>query len=247
MENKFDLIEKYLMNEMSVREQVEFEESLRSDPELMKEFLLRKDINDAIIEEDIIGLRNNLNEIVNIQPTFVKKINNPFIYSAIAAVIILIVVIANIYIFPLGQMDKNEVFQSYYTAYPAIMSFRSPVDQTEIEKILYEAFNYYDDGKYGMASKYFKQVLEKDSTNYMSQFYLSICEIEKNNLSEAEEYLNDLILKKNHILWEQSHWYLALVYLKQNEIIKAENILKKIVNENMTQKPDAEFILKILY
>lgn len=44
MENKFDLIEKYLMNEMSVREQVEFEESLRSNPDLMKEFLLRKDI-----------------------------------------------------------------------------------------------------------------------------------------------------------------------------------------------------------
>ncbi len=247
MENKFDLIEKYLMNEMSVREQVEFEESLRSNPDLMKEFLLRKDINEAIIEDDIISLRNNLDEIINTKPALTKKIKNPFIYSAVAAVIILIVVIANIYIFPLGQMDKNEVFKSYYSAYPAVMSFRSPVDQTEIEKILYDAFNYYDDGKYEMASVYFKQVLEKDSTNYMSQFYLSVCEIEKNNLSEAEKYLNDLILKKNHIFREQSHWYLALVYLKQNEMISAENILKKIVEENMIQKSDAQFILKILY
>ena len=247
MESKFDLIEKYLMNEMSVREQVEFEESLRSDPGLMKEFLLRKDINDAIIEEDIIGLRNNLDEILNTEPVSVKKINNTFIYSAVAAVIILIVVVANIYIFPFSRMDKNEIFQSYYTAYPAIMGFRSPVDQTEIEKILYDAFNYYDDGKYEMASGYFMQVLEKDNSNYMSQFYLSVCEIEKNNLSEAEEYLNDLILKKNHIFWEQSHWYLALVYLKQNEMISAESILKKVVQENMTQKSDAKFILKILY
>ncbi len=247
MENEFDLIEKYLMNEMSVREQVEFEESLRSDPDLMKEFLLRKNINDAIIEEDVLSLRNNLNEIVNTEPVTTRIIKKSYIYSAVAAVIILIVVIANIYIFPLGQMDKNEVFQYYYSAYPAVMSFRSPVDQTEIEKILYDAFNYYDDGEYEMASKYFKQVLEKDSTNYMSQFYLSVCEIEKNNLSEAEEYLNDLILKKNHIFWEQSHWYLALVYLKQNEMISAESILKKIVQENMTQKSDAQLILKILY
>ena len=247
MENKFDLIEKYLMNEMSVREQKEFEESLRNNPDLMKEFLLRKDINDAIIEEDVLSLRNNLNEIVNTEPATTIKIKSSYVYSAVAAVIILIVVIANIYIFPLGQMDKNEVFQSYYSVYPAIMSFRSPVDQTEIERILYDAFNYYDEGKYEMASKYFKQVLEKDSTNYMSQFYVAVCEIEKNNLSEAEEYLNDLILKKSHIFREQSHWYLALVYLKQNEMISAENILKKIVKENMMQKSDAQFILKILY
>ncbi|MCK5171113.1 MAG: tetratricopeptide repeat protein [Bacteroidales bacterium] len=246
MESKFDLIEKYLMNEMSVREQIEFEELLRNEPDLMKEFLLRKNINDAIIEEDVLSLRNNLNEIVNIEPATTRTIKNSYIYSAVAAVIILIVVIANFYIFPLGQMDKNEVFQSYYSAYPAILSFRSPVDQTEIEKILYHAFNYYDDGKYEMASGYFKMVLEKDTANYMSQFYLAVCEIEKNNLSEAEEYLNDLILKKSHIFWEQSHWYLALVYLKQNEMISAENILKKIVKENMVQKSDAEFILKVL-
>ena len=67
------------------------------------------------------------------------------------------------------------------------------------------------------------------------------------DINEEKEYLNDLILKKNHIFWEQSHWYLALVYLKQNDMISAENILKQIVKENMIQKSDAQLILKILY
>jgi predicted negative regulator of RcsB-dependent stress response len=80
----------------------------------------------------------------------------------------------------------------------------------------------------------------------MSQFYLAICEIEKNNLQNANEYLNDLILKKDHVFLEQAYWYLALTQLKQNNFEDAESILEKVVQENMTRKPDAEVILKNL-
>ena len=38
MKNKFDLIEEYLIGGLSVKEQTEFEELLRNDPELRKEF-----------------------------------------------------------------------------------------------------------------------------------------------------------------------------------------------------------------
>ncbi|MFC2096619.1 hypothetical protein ACFLQ3_02860 [Bacteroidota bacterium] len=243
MENKFDLIEQYLMNDMSVREQEEFEELLRNDPDLMKEFVLRKDINDAIQEEDVISLRSNLYEIVNSSKE-PQKVNRVFVYSAIAAIIILLITIGSFYFYPFNRNSDRDIFQSYYAPYPAIMSFRSPVDQNELEKILYNAFNYYDDEEFGKASESFQLVLNMDSSNYMSQFYLSICEIEKENLIEAEEYLIDLIHKKEHIFWEQSHWYLALIYLKQKDTVKIENILGKIIIEDMAQKDEAESILK---
>lgn len=246
MENKSDLIEKYLMNEMSVREQVKFEESLRLNPDLMSEFLLRKEINHAIVEDDIIKLRENLDEILYPTKSLKKRNCSFYIYSAVAAVMILLIVASVIFISPKNSMSQNDAFQTYYSAYPAIMSFRSPMDQNEIEKILYDAFNYYDEGKFELASCYFKKVLDKDNTNYMCQFYLSVCEIENNNLTEATEYLNDLVLKKDHIFWEQSNWYLALVYLKQNDIKNAENVLRKVVQENMAMKPEAERILKNL-
>lgn len=247
MENKFDLIEKYLMNEMSVREQIEFERLLKNDSDLMREYLLRKDINEAVLEDDVMSLRDNLDKIINDKPIKSRFIKNSYIYSAVAAVIIIVIVVYSIYLIPHLGRDEKDVFQTYYSPYTAIMSFRSATDQTEIEKILYDAFNFYDERKYEAASDYFKIVLEKDNTNYMSQFYLSICEIEKNNFKRAEKYLNDLILKNDNILWEQSHWYLALVYIKQNENANAERVLKKIVKENMTQKSEAEIILKILY
>jgi len=245
MENKFDLIERYLMHDMSVREQIEFEELLRNNPDLMKEFVLRKEINEAIQEEDVINLRSNLDEIFSgkIRSFKMRRI---YVYSAIAATIVLLLTIGSVYFSPLNFKSEKDIFQSYYNTYPAIMSFRSPVDQNEIEKILYDAFNYYDNDNFELAAKSFQSVIEKDSSNHMSQFYLAICEMENESFSVAEEYLVDLIHKEKHIFWEQSHWYLALVYLKQNETNKAESILKKIIAENMTQKVDAETILKLM-
>jgi tetratricopeptide (TPR) repeat protein len=246
MDSKFDLIEKYLTNEMSVKEQREFEELLINDPDLTKEFVLRKEIDNAVIEDDILNLRETLGDIINEKPTFSLKIKKPFIYTSVAAVVVLLIMITNINILPEKKQENTELFQSYYSPYPTIMCFRSVADKTEIEEILYKAFSFYDEGKYEQASNCFSKVLNIDSKNYMSQFYLAICEIEKNNLQNANEYLNDLILKKDHVFLEQAYWYLALTQLKQNNFEDAESILEKVVQENMTRKPDAEVILKNL-
>lgn len=246
MENKFDLIEKYLMSEMSVKEQVEFEELLRSDPELMKEYIFQKEIYEAIGEDDIISLRNNLHEIVNQDTSYTRKIKRSVVYYAFAAVIALTIAVSGICFLQVKHLNKNEIFQSYYSPYPVIISYRAAVSQTETEKNIINAFNSYDQGNFKIASDYFKEVLANNNMDYMSEFYIAICEIEENNFSQAEEYLKDLILKKDHIFWEQSHWYLALAYIKQNKMRNAENILNKIIQEEMTQKQDAEDILKIL-
>ena len=246
MENKIDLIEEYLAGELSIREQTEFEELLRNDPDLMKEFLLRKDINEAISENDVMDLRNKLNKIVNSETKVRNIYRNPFILSSVAAVAIILIVISCFYLFSNKMVSGTEIFNSYYSTYPTISSFRSSTGQTVQEHMLSEAFNSYDDGKYSIASDYFNQILADDKSNTMAQFYEAICEIELENFDKSEKLLNELILKNNHIFWEQAHWYLALVYLKQNDIDNAKNIFKIIIKEDMAQKPESDSIIKSL-
>lgn len=246
MDSKFGLIEKYLANEMSDKEQRGFEELLINDPDLMKEFVMRKEVDNAIVEDDILNLRDKLGDIINEKPTFSIKIKKPMIYTSVAAVVVLLIIVGNFIILPVKNRENIDIFQSYYSPYPTIMCFRSVVDKTEVEEILYKAFCFYDEGKYEQASSCFNEVLNIDSKNYMSQFYLSICEIENNNLQNANEYLNDLILKKDHVFIEHAYWYLALTKLKQNNFQDAESILNKVVQENMARKADAEVILKYL-
>ncbi|PLX12912.1 MAG: hypothetical protein C0597_12395 [Marinilabiliales bacterium] len=243
MERKIEQLERYLTDEMSIREQVEFEELLRRDSELMQEFLLRKKINEAIQEKDIINLRDSLNDIADSNIKVKPGRSIAYTYPSVAAVVVLLIVIANVYFNPFNKLDQQEIFQSYYDTYPSINGHRSGTS-AEQNVNLVSAFNYYDESNYKEAEPYFKWVLEKDQSNVSNQFYLAICLIENSKLSEAEIYLNDLILKQDHLFWEQSHWYLALVYIEQEKVEQAKAIFEKIVKEKMTYASNAKKILK---
>ncbi len=246
MENKFDLIERYLNGEMPVKEQTEFEDLLRADKELMNEFLFRRKINEAISEDDIMKLREKLNEIVNPTIKLFPSAKSKLMFSSVAAVFIAFVVIGSIYLFPTQNLDKNRIFQSYYSPYPTVSNIRSSEEHTSEELLLFKALESYEKGNYTLSVEYFHEILGQDSSNKMAMFYTAICEIERNNLSQSENYLNSLISKNNHIFWEQSHWYLALVYLKQEDYEMAEFIFTKIIEENMDKKTEAEAISRDL-
>lgn len=244
MENKFELIERYLMHDMSMKERLEFEELLINDPELRRELVLRNEINEAIQEDDVIDLRSELNQIMNESTS--SKVRKLYKYCAVAATIIVLLAIGSIFFSPWDTKSDTDFFQEYYHPYPAIMSFRSPADRNETEKILYNAFNYYDTEEYELALISFQKVLSIDSLCFMSQFYLAVCEIEKENYANAQKYLLDLTQKEEHIFWEQSHWYLSLVYLKLDQTEQAKSVLRKIIDEDMDQRNDSESILNQL-
>jgi tetratricopeptide (TPR) repeat protein len=247
MENKFDLIEKYLMHDMSVGEIKKFEKELSEDSNLRKEFFLRKEINEAILEDDIIDLRESLNEI-----TFNKNSNGliNFIEShkknlAIAATIIILISLSLSFLYPLRQ-SSDQLLNSYYNTYPALANVRSLENKEESEVLINESFDFYEKHNYKKASELFCEVLILDNNNVVAQFYLALCELENNNFAESEEYFLDLIRNRDHLFWEQSHWYLAMLYLKQEKKEKAKSIFKEILDKEMVYKNKAKRILKKL-
>jgi len=162
----------------------------------------------------------------------------------VAAVLVVLIVVANIFFNPFQQTSKEELIQIYYEVYPSVNSHRSGTSQSNLNNELNRALNLYDKSKYKAASKYFGLVLERNPSNTMSQFYLAICYIEDDRFSASEEYLHDLILKQDHLFWEQSHWYLAMIYLKQDRNVNLEGILERIIQEDMAYKEDAKKLLR---
>ena len=248
MDNRFDLIEKYLMNDMSVGEQKEFERLLSTDADLKKEFLFRKEINEAILEDDIMNLRNNLEEITeeDNKHNLYLFIQNRRKLLTIAATIIILISVSVTLLFPFRK-SPEQLFLSYYKTYPAFANIRSSENNNESEINLEKAFSFYENNDYIQASDYFVKVLNKDSNNAMAQFYLSVCELENKNLIDSEEYLINLILKKDHIFWEQAHWYLAMVYLKQSKTENAKSIFEDIIEENVVYETKAKRIIRLLH
>jgi hypothetical protein len=246
MRDKYEKIEHYLMNELSIREQVKFEEELRKDPELRREYELRKEINEAIQEDDVMELRDSLSKVMTKQSVFSNKTRKIYLISSVAAVIALILVISSRIFFSSGIKNNVALYDKYYETYPAIMSFRSSDETTESKSDLYKAFAFYEAKDFIQASFYFERITQQDSTNYLSRFYLGICKIELDKPNEAEELLSALIVKNNHVFWEQAHWYLAMIYIKKDKQSKAREILHKIVQQDMAKKREAKDILKSL-
>ena len=64
----FELTDSYLDNELSQSEVRDFEIQLEIDSELADELALHLDVKQAITENDVISLRENMNKIVHNQP-----------------------------------------------------------------------------------------------------------------------------------------------------------------------------------
>lgn len=237
-----DWIDKYLDGEMTVREQVTFEELLRKDTALRQEYLLRKAIDQAMAEQDIMNLRDQLNEIMNVHSK--KRLLRPVMLSVSAAILIILVVIGVKFLIPQQAEDGEQLFAHYYQRYPSFLNARSAADVSDQEQLTREAFGSFNHKEFKTAKKHFMELLQSDKNNHLAKFYLAVSCIELNDFSHAERYLEELTHTPNHIFWEQSHWYLSLVYLKQEKYDEAEQILRTIVNEQFINFSDAEEILK---
>lgn len=240
MEEKIELIENYLSGEMSVKEMLEFEKMLKADSELMEEFKLRKSINDALSEDDVMQLTDKLNDIADSIGSHKKRTLNPLTISSIAAVLIILITVSTIF-FRTSKLDNQSIYEKYYQKYPSVVSSRSANEYS-----MKELFESYENGDYAKAEKNMKDLLENESSNYLVMFYLSLALIEQGKLNEAEKYLHNLVNSKGHIFWEQSNWYLALVYIGQNNNVNAKELLDQIEKENMVHSTEAKEILKVL-
>lgn len=246
MRDKYEKIEQYLMNELSIREQVKFEEDLRKDPELRREYELRKEINEAIQEDDVMELRDSLSKVMTKQSVFSNKTRKIYLLSSVAAAFVLLLVLTSRIFFSTGTNNNAALYDRYYETYPAIMSFRSSDETSESKNDLYKAFTFYEAEDFIQASFYFERIAQQDSTNYLSRFYLGLCKIELDKPNEAEVLLSELIVKNNHVFWEQAHWYLAMIYIKKDKQSNAREVLHSIVQQNMAKKEEAKEILKSL-
>lgn len=88
-EQKFELIEKYLRGELSAEESAVFEQQLKSDPELRKEFNFQKEVIEGIRKARIAQLKAMLNN-VPVPPA------NPLSTGVVAKIIGAVVIVGSI-------------------------------------------------------------------------------------------------------------------------------------------------------
>ena len=242
MKNYLELIEKFHNGELSNEELKEFESELQSNPEFKREFDLYREINDSILEDDVIELRNRLNSIQRMSTSDshnnrIRKLYPNKWYLAAAAITIVILIGTFLISIISDSYSNEELFKKFYEPEDAVLITRSGNSDSDLDLI--KALQQFEQQNYKEAIP----LLKKIDNNVLSRFYLGIAYIETKNFSKAIKEFKGIIDHGDNLFIEQSEWYLGLCYLMNDEKDKAIKDFRKIIKDNSLYKPEAEEIL----
>jgi len=214
------LLYNYFANNLSNEEEQLFNELLDSDKDFKTQFDFEKDLKHVIRNKENKDLKSKLigfeKEVEKETPlTSAKK---SYRFLAIAASIAMLIGLAW-----MGYKDgSSSYYEDLYAAnfqeYPntAFTITRSDTNES-LER---EAFVAYESKNYEQAVKKFQEITPENKKPYID-FYLaqSFINLEKNE--KAKNLLKTVIDNKDALVAE-SHWYLALIAVKEKEIAIAK-------------------------
>ena len=244
----FELIDEKLSGELSGAELEAFDLDLENDADLMAEFELHKEVDEAIQESEVIELRKKLDIVHDLtqnkkQPGLLRTILRHKLSRIAAASFVVLLIITSLSLYflqPDGNMSNDSLFKIYYQPDAALL-IRGTNSQNAT---LIQAFQMYENKEYTNALTLFSQVLDTDSENIPVQFYSGISNIELGQYQNALHPFNYIIEHKQNLYVERAEWYAALCFLKLNENENAVDLFRKISLSGSSYKDKAHEILK---
>ncbi len=245
--SNFEIIERDINGELSKEEAKWVKNRIKTNFQFAEEYKLQLEIDEAISENEIIDLRENLKNIFE-QKTDSKRgiirrmiSFDDYVRPAVAAAVLVALVIAGILLFSTSKnYTNNQLFTMNYESISAISNTRSVNNNSD--QLMKNAFQLYEQKQFIEAIEIFKNY-ESDK---LVQFFLGISYIEIDQYQNASFVFSNILNDNNNLFTEESRWYLGLCYLKLNQTQKAKDIFNKIANSNSINKIKAEKILKSL-
>ena len=248
-------IEQYIDGELDAELLEEFMSELNENTDLMAEVALRRNINEAIGEEDIYSLRDKLDsarrssentEIKSIVPdTSIHLFSN---WKRVVAVAVILLGIAGIYNISFNSLDNtyNSFYKSPTMSVERTVTPAESVSQDELA-FINKGNYYYRNEDYQKAIESYNLALSKGKAGaFVPHFYKAASLQNLKKYEEAIQEYNQVIKQGGNLFLEEAEWNKSLCYLKLDKKEKASQNLEAIVNKNGYYAKDAKDILKRL-
>lgn len=221
-EEELELIDNYLRNRLSGNALSAFNNRLQSDEDWKKKVeevkLISLGISQASLEEKLSEFHRDITmpEIVTVKDRSRKK------WLAAASVIGLMIIST---VMILSKPEHEKLYGEYYKPDPGL-----PVVMSEGKSnyTLYDGMIYYKEGNYAKAIEKWNTITDKTMYADTLNYYMGVAGMNAGNMELAITYLDKIAKKENSPYRQKAIWYLALMYIKQNNIPAAEPLLKKI-------------------
>lgn len=236
---KEELIEKYFEKNLSPAESAEFEALLQSDTNFKATFDFELQLKKAIHAAERAKIKAQLQQVE--KNRFAKDFKIAW-YWAVAATVV--ITIGSYFMF-FKKANPQELYVDNYQVFPNAVA-PSVRDGNETNTDSSSAFKYYDAEKYLEAAGMFSEIFEKNQAEY-ALFYQIQCYLALGDTQKAIDLLLNASFTDGKVPYNTlQKWYLAMAYLKQNEIETAKLYLELLTNYENIQKQKAEQLLKAI-
>lgn len=238
-------IERFNAGDMDEAEEKWFRKELDENDKLRQEVELRSRTDTILKNQDLLNLRNKLNTIEKKRKeTIHDKKPRGRLNIKYAAAIAGLIIVASIGLLTNRKMTNDEIMEHYYMPYEAESSLRSGESSSNLDFSL--ALEYYNIHDYRNAAIYFRKVLQNEPGNMQSALLNGISNFEIQNYPEASGSFRKVIDDNNSFYIDHAQWYLALCYIKTDEMEKAVEQLAIIEKSRTIYRKRAGKILKCL-
>lgn len=229
------MIETYLDGKLKGKDLKKFKEQIEKDPSLKKKIQLYKEINEAIVDDDIENFRNLVKSIKNTGQGR-KIIFTVARYIAVASIVVLLGIwFAN------NTTSTEKLYGQLYNPYETDFNKRSVEKSTD--KIEF-AFLLYEEGDYEASFAVLENYLEQNNSNSTARFFYGLCAIELKKYDLAEYTLQTVANENSTPYSIHAKWYLALTYLKTDKIESANALFNELAGTKNVYQQKAKKALK---
>ncbi|MET1258259.1 hypothetical protein ABV409_02910 [Flagellimonas sp. DF-77] len=219
------LFRKKILDLLSKEEEALFDNQFSENPDFQEEFHAYKEVFETVIVAENKELKKQLEHLVGPK----KRTFGSWLPMA-ASFAVLLGVAAFLYV-----SGKGNVYDTYFDTYPNVVLPTTRGDQGSGD-ILEKAFFHYDQAQFEEATKAFDTYLEGNEDRTV-MLYSAVALMHLNESDQAKERLELLLNTANDFEFTaEARWYLALLYLKKDNIPKAKALLESNRKEGLAFK-----------
>ncbi|WP_336513973.1 tetratricopeptide repeat protein [Pollutibacter soli] len=221
-----DLIEKYLMQEMSAEEQAAFEHRLAGDQVLQFKVnemkLLIIGINESMLTQKLEIFHEEVKTATPVRS--IQSVKKYAYRKWLAAASVVILAGITVFYFATKPSLQEQLYQTYYSADPGLMTTMSSAsDNYTFEKAMVD----YKSGDVWNAIESWEQLQTANPLNDTLNYFLGSAWLKLDHQEKAIPYLQQVANKQASVFNADAHWYLGLALLQQGNRSEAVAEIKK--------------------
>lgn len=229
--NNIDRIDRYLSGAMEAEEKQQFELDLATDAQLAEDLALQRDM--AVFLKNKTQRSALKSQLRGIGEEYFKAPEQPakvvqmpprrrwLWASAAAAAIVLLLV---------WQFLLSPTLYEQYAQYPPL----ALAEKASTANDWSQAETAFNTGDYATAETQLSEYLEQYPNDQLARLYLGICKMEQNQSTEAQQIFSNFATADASIR-DYADWYLALNYLKSEDLQACREALQKIAPSSAFQ------------